>query len=82
MSGVQPVPTPLYSWAASDVYKRQAYAGVAGSLSAVVVHFVAPDSFTAKIPRFASVSPDGRTVVFESLGSSMQSRLQGALRGG
>ena len=29
---------------------------------------VAPDSFTAKIPRFASVSPDGRTVVFESLG--------------
>ena len=29
---------------------------------------VAPASFTAKIPRFASVSPDGRTVVFESLG--------------
>lgn len=29
---------------------------------------VAPDTFTAKIPRFASVSPDGRTVVFESLG--------------
>ncbi|MBX7535416.1 amidohydrolase family protein [Qipengyuania sp. GH1] len=29
---------------------------------------VAPESFTAKIPRFASVSPDGRTVVFESLG--------------
>ena len=29
---------------------------------------VAPDSFTARIPRFASVSPDGRTVVFESLG--------------
>ena len=29
---------------------------------------VAPDSFTAKIPRFATVSPDGRTVVFESLG--------------
>ena len=29
---------------------------------------VSPDSFTAKIPRFASVSPDGRTVVFESLG--------------
>lgn len=29
---------------------------------------VAPSSFTAKIPRFASVSPDGRIVVFESLG--------------
>ncbi|MDG6077852.1 amidohydrolase [Erythrobacter litoralis] len=29
---------------------------------------VAPASFTAKIPRFASISPDGRTVVFESLG--------------
>lgn len=29
---------------------------------------VSPESFTAKIPRFASVSPDGRTVVFESLG--------------
>ena len=29
---------------------------------------VSPDSFTARIPRFASVSPDGRTVVFESLG--------------
>ncbi len=29
---------------------------------------VGPDSFTARIPRFASVSPDGRTVVFESLG--------------
>ncbi len=29
---------------------------------------VAPDSFTAKIPRFATLSPDGRTVVFESLG--------------
>lgn len=29
---------------------------------------VGEDSFTAKIPRFASVSPDGRTVVFESLG--------------
>ena len=29
---------------------------------------VSPDSFTAKTPRFASVSPDGRTVVFESLG--------------
>ncbi len=29
---------------------------------------VSPDSFTAKIPRFASVSPNGRTVVFESLG--------------
>ena len=29
---------------------------------------VSPDSFTAKIPRFTSVSPDGRTVVFESLG--------------
>lgn len=29
---------------------------------------VAPDSFTSKMPRFASVSPDGRTVLFESLG--------------
>ncbi|QPC99217.1 amidohydrolase family protein [Qipengyuania soli] len=29
---------------------------------------VGEDSFTAKIPRFASVSPDGRTVAFESLG--------------
>ena len=29
---------------------------------------VAPDSFTTKMPRFAAVSPDGRTVVFESLG--------------
>ena len=29
---------------------------------------VAPDTFTAKIPRFATVSPDGRTIVFESLG--------------
>jgi imidazolonepropionase-like amidohydrolase/Tol biopolymer transport system component len=29
---------------------------------------VAPDSFTTRIPRFASVSPDGRRVVFESLG--------------
>jgi imidazolonepropionase-like amidohydrolase/Tol biopolymer transport system component len=29
---------------------------------------VAPDSFTTRMPRFASVSPDGRRVVFESLG--------------
>ncbi|MEP3722586.1 MAG: amidohydrolase, partial [Parasphingorhabdus sp.] len=29
---------------------------------------VAPDSFTAKMPRFAKVSPNGRQVVFESLG--------------
>ena len=29
---------------------------------------VAPDSFTTKMPRFASVSPDGRQAVFESLG--------------
>ena len=29
---------------------------------------VAPASFTAKMPRFAKVSPDGRRVVFESLG--------------
>jgi imidazolonepropionase-like amidohydrolase/Tol biopolymer transport system component len=29
---------------------------------------VAPDSFTTRIPRFAAVSPDGRQVVFESLG--------------
>ncbi|MEH6716964.1 MAG: amidohydrolase family protein [Parasphingorhabdus flavimaris] len=29
---------------------------------------VAPDSFAARMPRFAAVSPDGRQVVFESLG--------------
>ncbi len=29
---------------------------------------VAPDRFTTRIPRFASVSPDGRQVVFETLG--------------
>lgn len=29
---------------------------------------VAPDSFTTSIPRFATVSPDGDTVVFETLG--------------
>ncbi|MBX7527640.1 amidohydrolase family protein [Qipengyuania vesicularis] len=29
---------------------------------------VAPESITTKIPRFASVSPDGRRVVFESMG--------------
>ncbi len=29
---------------------------------------VAPDSFTTKMPRFAKVSPNGRTIVFESLG--------------
>lgn len=29
---------------------------------------VAPDRFATKMPRFASVSPDGRTVVFETLG--------------
>lgn len=29
---------------------------------------VAPDRFETKMPRFASVSPDGRRVVFESLG--------------
>jgi imidazolonepropionase-like amidohydrolase/Tol biopolymer transport system component len=29
---------------------------------------VAPDSFTTKMPRWAEVSPDGRTVVFETLG--------------
>lgn len=29
---------------------------------------VAPDSFTAKMPRFAETSPDGSQVVFESLG--------------
>nr|WP_137676929.1 amidohydrolase family protein [Parerythrobacter lutipelagi] len=29
---------------------------------------VAPDSFTTSIPKFASVSPDGRSVVFETLG--------------
>ncbi|HVF93897.1 MAG TPA: amidohydrolase family protein [Sphingomonas sp.] len=29
---------------------------------------VAPDRFATKMPRWASVSPDGRTVVFETLG--------------
>ena len=29
---------------------------------------VAPDRFTTKMPRWASVSPDGRNVVFETLG--------------
>ena len=29
---------------------------------------VSPDRFETKMPRFASVSPDGRTVVFETLG--------------
>ena len=29
---------------------------------------VAPDSFQTKMPRWAEVSPDGRTVVFETLG--------------
>jgi imidazolonepropionase-like amidohydrolase/Tol biopolymer transport system component len=29
---------------------------------------VAPDSFTTRIPRFASLSPDGSRIVFESLG--------------
>ncbi|MDZ4375560.1 MAG: amidohydrolase family protein [Phenylobacterium sp.] len=29
---------------------------------------VSPDRFTTKMPRFAAVSPDGRTVVFETLG--------------
>ncbi len=29
---------------------------------------VAPDSFEARMPKFAAVSPDGRRVVFESLG--------------
>ncbi len=29
---------------------------------------VAPDSFTTSIPKFATVSPDGRRVVFETLG--------------
>ena len=29
---------------------------------------VAPDTFTTHMPRFVQVSPDGRTVIFESLG--------------
>lgn len=29
---------------------------------------VAPDSFTTKMPRWAEVSPDGRSVIFETLG--------------
>ena len=38
---------------------------------------VGPDSFTARVPRFASVSPDGRTVVFESLGKLYTTPLGG-----
>ncbi len=38
---------------------------------------VGPDSFAARIPRFASVSPDGRTVVFESLGKLYTKPLAG-----
>ncbi|MGB7409491.1 MAG: amidohydrolase family protein, partial [Pontixanthobacter sp.] len=40
--------------------------GVANSPHPVID--VAPDSFTTRIPKFASVSPDGRRVVFETLG--------------
>ncbi|MGB3738883.1 MAG: amidohydrolase family protein [Pontixanthobacter sp.] len=40
--------------------------GVADSPHPVIE--VAPDSFTTRIPKFASVSPDGRRVVFETLG--------------
>ncbi len=40
--------------------------GVADAPHPVIA--VSPDSFTASIPRFAALSPDGRTVVFESLG--------------
>ncbi len=38
---------------------------------------VGGDSFTAQIPRFASVSPDGRSVVFESLGKLYTKALAG-----
>lgn len=38
---------------------------------------VAPDSFTTKMPRFAAVSPDGRTVVFESLGKLYSKTMSG-----
>jgi imidazolonepropionase-like amidohydrolase/Tol biopolymer transport system component len=38
---------------------------------------VASDSFTTKMPRFAAVSPDGRTVVFESLGKLYSKPMNG-----
>ncbi|WP_321324912.1 amidohydrolase family protein [uncultured Parasphingorhabdus sp.] len=38
---------------------------------------VAPDSFTTKMPRFAAVSPDGRTVIFESLGKLYSKPMSG-----
>ena len=38
---------------------------------------VAPDSFIAKMPRFAKVSPDGRNVVFESLGKLYTKSMSG-----
>ncbi|UYY60042.1 amidohydrolase family protein [Sphingomonas sp. S2-65] len=39
---------------------------------------VAPDRFTTSMPRFAAVSPDGRQVVFESLGKLWLKPMGGA----
>ncbi|HPI48113.1 MAG TPA: amidohydrolase family protein [Hyphomonadaceae bacterium] len=38
---------------------------------------VAPDAFRTKMPRFVSVSPDGKRVVFESLGKLYVKQLSG-----
>ena len=50
-----------------DSVPRQRHAA-ASSIRRARRSTVAPDSFSTKMPRFAAVSPDGRSVVFESLG--------------
>ncbi len=49
--------------------------GVANSPHPVIA--VAPDVFTTSIPKFASVSPDGRRVVFETLGKLYTTSING-----